>query len=119
MLYRMEWTDGPWMIASATIPDPPSWLRKHDTKASFSYSPYARSSFTDCEHITAGHINEVTILSPGREPFEPLARVLSVRPKTRFKPPATTTRNRPDPEARVFYGGDLIRRPTGQVLGVR
>jgi hypothetical protein len=112
-IHRMEWTDGPWMVAYATVHDPPRWLRRYDTKASFGFSAMWRGTFTECEHIMAALVNEVSILSPGTLPAEPLARVLSLRPIRRSD--ATT----PGPAGEVIYGGPIIRRNIGQVLGVR
>jgi hypothetical protein len=112
LLYRLEWTDGPWMVASATVHEPPAWLTKHDTKASFSFIALSRGSFTACEHVMDAFVREVSILSPGTEPAEPLARVLRLAPVD--EPPNRT------PAGEVIYGGGIIRRPgIGQVLRVR
>ena len=104
LVHRMEWTDGPWMVARATVTDPPGWLRTNDTKASFAFNALARGTFTTCEHVMEALINEVSILSPGKQPAEPLARVLSLRA---VKPAVA----RAGTEGEVIYGnGQVIRR---------
>ncbi len=78
-LFRMEWVDGPWICASATVDDLPRWLRRSDTKASFGYRTLARGTFTECELVTKAIVDEVSVLLR-LTPREPLAEVLSVRP---------------------------------------
>ena len=81
--------------------DPPGWLRKHNTKASFAFIALGQGTFTECEHVTDALINEVGILSPGTRPAEPLARVLSLRPLAATATPDRDTAG----EDVVFYGG--------------
>ena len=48
-LFTMEWTDGPWICARATLDDPPGWLRhtrrRHRSRA---------GTFTRLRTTTAG-----------------------------------------------------------------
>ena len=86
-------------MAVATITDPPSWLRR-GTPASFEIKAARRSSFDEAV-LRSGYVTEVSILSPGVEPCEPLARVLTFDPA---KP-------RPAAREEVIHGnGQIIRR---------
>ena len=40
-LWRWDWVDGPWVVAHATLTDPPSWLRR-GTRASFGFGVVQR-----------------------------------------------------------------------------
>jgi hypothetical protein len=112
-LYRMEWLDGPWHVASCTLPgEKPSWLQR-GCPASFSRKDLHRNeSFrvggTTVDRVYHSWIEEVSILGPGVRPAEPLAEVLLVK---RSEPAADE----------VFYGdGTLVRRfYANAVLGVR
>jgi hypothetical protein len=105
-----EDTDGPWLAAMATIDEPPEWLRKNDTKASFCFKPLTRSQAFGCEIVRHGILDEVSVLSPDRRPQEPLARVVSLREAE----PGL------NPGDQVFYGGQVLRRPgIGRVLALR
>lgn len=128
MLYRMEWTDGPWLCASATVTDPPSWLSR-DTRASFAFIPFQRSSFIragEADHVRKAWVTEVSVLSPGIEPAEPLARVMSLRKadpvaarSASHWPPGTIVRNLPDGTQEITHTQrHIIRRPGGRVLAV-
>ena len=123
-IFTMDWTDGPWWVALATIDGtPPAWMRRYDTKCSFRIATYARGSFTDAELVRGALVSEVSVLSPGTEPAEPLAQVLSVRP-TEMKPAisravASAVRN-VDPSVRhaqedAARRGVLYRPAIGQV----
>jgi hypothetical protein len=73
-----------------------------------------------CEVVRHGIVTEVSVLTTST-PAEPGARVLTVHPQRQptavERRPASTVAQ---PDERVFYGGELIRRPNvGQVLGVR
>ncbi len=107
-LFQMDWTDGPWICASATVTDPPCWLRRHDTKASFGrWNAHSTTHDDGWERVTSALVKEVSLLI-SLEPAEPLACVMSLREKA------------PAPVGDVAYGdGSVIRRPIGQVLGVR
>lgn len=87
-LFRGEWTDGPWLFASATVTDPPGWLRKHDTKASLGFHPFGRRSYTEAETVSGALVREVSLLSPSALPAEPLARVERVWELEPAKKPA-------------------------------
>ena len=99
---------GPWLVASATVTDPPRWLREHETKASFSFAAMSRGTFIEAEHIMSALVNEVSILSPGKEPAEPLACVTFLR-----------TVEAAAPVEELYGGGPLIRRNIGRVLAIR
>ncbi len=78
----MRWDDetGPWLAALATVTDPPVWLKRDETKASFGFKPAGTSrDVFDCEILRRGLVTEVSILSPSVKPAEPLAKVLSLR----------------------------------------
>jgi hypothetical protein len=47
------------MVASATVHEPPAWLRKHGTKASFAVHTLARGTWTKYEHVTDAFISGV------------------------------------------------------------
>ncbi len=80
-LTRFEDTDGPWLACIAEIEDVPCWLRKNETKVSFSYKPAATShDVFGCEISRRGYITEVSVLSPATVPAEPLAKVLTLHP---------------------------------------
>ncbi len=84
-LTRWEDTDGPWLAAIAEITDRPEWLER-GTRASFGYGPiHTAPDVFGCEILRRGIVNEVSVLSPGREPAEPLACVLALHP-TEAKP---------------------------------
>lgn len=75
MIWKGEWVDGPWYFARAAIDKPPAWLRKCDTKASFGLLPYERRTYTEGELLAGALVTEISILSPGTLPAEPLACV--------------------------------------------
>lgn len=126
-LFEMDWIDGPWVCARATVSDPPCWLKRYETKASFSRWNIHSTPVGESDRVTSAFVKEVSILSPTTEPREPFACVLSIRPT---ETPHTTTRTTAAPIARapvqpvggeVFYSapGTVLRRTVGQVLGVR
>lgn len=49
--------------------------------------------------VTSAIVREVSVLSPGVNPAEPLARVVCL------------TRERAEPEDEIIYGGPLLVRP--------
>ena len=111
-LTRFEDTDGPWLAALATVTDRPAWL-KRGTRASFGYRGGRTSSF-DGDVLRQGWVTEVSVLTADHEPLEPGARVLTLRENANpIRPVAPAG-------ATVIAGnGQLLRRPVGQVLGVR
>lgn len=125
-LMRFEDTDGPWLVAVATVTDRPEWL-KRGTRASFGCKLARYSSFERHDVMRKGYVTEVSVLTVGHEPLEPGARVLTLRENANpiLPEPTPTSAGVPPPVASagavpgVFYGGGLIRRPSGQVLGVR
>jgi hypothetical protein len=63
-----------------------------------------------CEILRRGLLTEVSVLSPGCEPAEPLARVLTLHP----------TETKPRAEEIILPAGSLVVRPgIGQVLALR
>jgi hypothetical protein len=133
-LFRFEDVDGPWWAALADVDDPPAWLER-GTPASFAFAAVHRRGewFGPAERIADGLVNEVSVLSPGTRPAEPLARVLTFRPldvppeaasrKTIARRPADTELTDYEIAARAWQERapvGMIRRPAiGTVLGVR
>lgn len=70
--------DGPWVVAIAEVTERPSWL-KRGTPASFEAICPRYCSFGN-PILRSGLVTEVSVLSPGVEPAEPLAQVLYVKP---------------------------------------
>ena len=106
-LSRLECGDGPWFVAAATITDPPSWLRR-GTPASFAFKCPRLSSFNEAV-MRAAYVTEVSVLSPGFQPAEPLARVLTFDPA---KPPAAPPKppSRPAASRVVHQPAPRLRR---------
>ena len=108
-LFQMDWTDGPWICASATVPDDAaSWI-KRGAGASFGSRVLDRRQVnirdTTADVVAHALVDEVSVLI-AKKPGEPRAAVLSVQ---REEPPAART-VRPS-EGEVIYGdGTLIRR---------
>jgi hypothetical protein len=81
-LFRLEWIDGPWLAARATVPgDLPTWF-KRGAPASCGYLPLHRRDVaiagTRADVIGNALLREISVLSPGVEPAEPLAEVMLV-----------------------------------------
>jgi len=117
-LYELEVGGSKWVTASATVTDPPAWLRKH-TPASFRrHDAYTVESVKGAQRVGAAFVGEVSVLPPGVEPAEPLARVITFAPAKEPKPAA---RHPAKPKGAVTYGsGQLLIRPNiGTVLSVR
>ena len=99
-------------------PRAPAWLRNYETKASFGFSADQRGLFTEAETIAGALVNEVSILSPGTKPAEPLARVMLVKRST--VPTSSHRAVAADDQGTVFNGGPMLRRPNiGRVTAVR
>ena len=110
-LFTMPWTDGPWIVARAEITDPPAWLRTYETKASFGrWDVHATRHEDGWERVTSALVKEVSLLSPGVEPSEPRACVLS------FRPTVEPTASR---EGQVILGGPTLRRSFPTKLTIR
>jgi hypothetical protein len=138
-LTRYEDTDGPWLAAIAEITELPCWLRKYESKASFGYLPAGTSNDVfGCEIARRGLVTEVSVLSPGCKPAEPLAQVLTLNPtetpKTsvaRVHAPVPAAAGGVvhdwaprEPQALAWADearrrGSVVRIGTGHVLGVR
>lgn len=116
-LVRVEWLDGPWLCARATVDHAPAWLRTR-TKASFGFVPHNTRTYAN-DLIAGALVREVTVLSPGRKPAEPCAEVLLLRhvspaAEVGAASVAAAGENTPDPTGRV------LRRPgIGTVIAIR
>ena len=108
--------DGRWVIAHCDVDEPPGWLRR-DTPASMSWCNLGTREPMPggwTRHI-AGMVTEVTLLSPGKQPAEPGARVWHIDRGT--PTPAPEPARQPDDV--THGGGQVIRRDVGQVIRVR
>jgi hypothetical protein len=107
-LWEFQDVDGPWLVAHAEISDPPAWL-KTGTKASVAFSNLHDQHVNEWRRILRGLVTEVSILSPGVLPAEPLAQVVLLR----------ETASESERGGQLIHGGALIRRAgIGQVLAV-
>jgi hypothetical protein len=82
-LFELDWIDGPWIAARATVTDPPVWLKRGETKASFGSKTYDRREIdirgTSADIVAKAFVEEVSVLSPSVKPAEPRAEVWSYR----------------------------------------
>jgi len=121
-IYKLD-DDGPWLVGIGTMTgERPEWL-KRGTPASLRCYPLFRRDVVIRERradvIAKALLDEISVLSPGNEPGEPLARVLLLR-ESPVAVRDTSGRASAGGEGEVFYGGPIIRRPNiGRVLGVR
>jgi hypothetical protein len=127
--------DGPWFVARASVTKPPGWL-KRGTPASLSFHSMGRASSEsrqvyeaivrrgiadakpagEWEYVERALVGEVSILSPGVQPAEPLAKVLLVE---RADSPVAVPDRSVAGEQVIHGDGRLLRRPAiGRVLGV-
>jgi hypothetical protein len=108
----IDWNDGPWIYASATVDDPPSWLERR-APASFCHHPYDRREVTirdrSAEVVYATFVDEVSVLSRANTPAEPRAHAWVFDEPTK-----------PSPVEVIHHppGGVLVRRNLGKVLAV-
>lgn len=90
-LFKLDWLDGSWVCARATVNTPPAWL-KRGTRASFGFLAPDRREInirgTKAEVIAWAIVNEVSVLSAAKSPAEPCAEVLSYRPAQAPSSPA-------------------------------
>lgn len=122
-----------WLTAFCEITDPPCWLEK-GTPASISYAALHRQELEGWMITRKGLVTEVSVLSPGKRPAEPLAQVVSFSPVERPAAAVPSTSDRvaaadssplewPDEAARRWAAaaplGTIRRVGVGQVLGVR
>ena len=105
-LWAMDWTDGPWICArrggrSACL------VAEADTAVSFAYVSVPETEHADGWYrVTSGLVRELS-LRTGVKPVEP-------------RPACCRSDDRNHRSRDVSYGdGTIIRRPIGQVLGVR
>jgi hypothetical protein len=83
-MFLMDWVDGPWMCAKATVDaGAPTWLQR-GARASFEYRSLDTREYnirgTKADVVAKAMVSEVSVLSPSTKPAEPLAAVLSYRP---------------------------------------
>ena len=94
-LFKMDWTDGPWICARATVNTPPSWLKRGSAASFCCKAPDLREiniRGTKAEVIAWAIAREVSVLSPSKRPAEPRAEVVSYRPaEVRSSPAAVPT----------------------------
>jgi hypothetical protein len=131
-----EWddTDGRWVFARCVIDEVPEWLRGGSYSGSAASMAWVNLSHSQempggWRRFNRGLITEVNILTPSLEPVEKRARVVllqrstaTVRPKPLAAGALPTTRASTQPaggEVTHVPPGATLRRPCGQVLGVR
>ncbi len=119
-LCTMTFTDGPWIVARGIVDDAPGWLRTYQTKASFGrWDVHATTHADGWERVTSAIVREVSLLSPALEPAEPLAQVVLLQCSTARSSAPTTRAALPADGVIHTPPGATLRRPGGQVLGVR
>ena len=68
-LFQLDWTDGgPWICARATVTDPPIWLKRHETKASFGRWDIHSTPVGGSLRVTSAWMREVSVLHPQSNP---------------------------------------------------
>ena len=117
-IVRMEESTGPWLVGRAVVTDPTAWLRR-GTAASLGSKILHRSSCYD-DLVHSAIVAEISVLSPGVKPAEPLAQVTLLERVGPASSPAARPSSPDRAAGEVIYGGQLIRRPgIVRVLGVR
>ena len=116
-LFQVDWMDGPWICARATLTAPPVWP-KRGTGASFESISLQRNDWdihgVKADVIAHAIVKEVSALSTKR-PAEPRAEVLTCY---RTEPVPGSPELQPGDQ--VIYGnGQLIRRYFPAVITVR
>jgi hypothetical protein len=99
-LMRLRDSDGWWLCAIATLEKCPVWL-KRGVPSSFRFNRLQSDGFGN-DIVRAGLVREVSVLSSA-EPYEPLARVWSVKAVEEAKPkaaPAVVRRSEPSARGR-------------------
>lgn len=119
-LFELEDVDGWWWAVRVTVDEKPWWLGR-GTRASWRVRPIHRAALGHSERVLKGWIDQVSVLSPGVEPAEPFAQVMSLResdePAARSSPAVA-----PGGLAagEVIYGnGQLVRRYFPTAITVR
>ena len=103
--FELDWTDGLWIVARGTAVDPPAWIERYHTKASFGYFDVHIAE----NRVSLAWVKEVSVLSREHEPREPDACVLSIR--------RADTRPSPGVVASTSaVAGEVIYDKPGQVL---
>ena len=122
-----EWddTNGRWVVARCELDDPPGWLRggSRGTAASMSWIDLSHSQEmpSGWRRYNRGLVTEVSVLTHGFEPVEKLARVMLLKRSTATSSAPTTRASALPADGEVIHlpPGATLRRPGGQVLGVR
>lgn len=120
-LFTMPFTDGEWIVARGVIDRPPDWLQPHRTKASVGYwKVHSTPHINGSTRITSAIVEEISVLTD-LEPAEPLAEVMLLQRSTAPSSRPTIRASVQPAGDEVIYSppGAVLRRPTGQVLGVR
>lgn len=112
--FELDWTDGLWICAVGTISDPPPWIERYHTKASFGYWDVHASE----NRVSQTWVKEVSLLSRSVEPAEPGACVCcrsgepTQDPHRRSSPPppiAPSVRSSSTSPARCFAATSRLR----------
>jgi len=99
--------DGLWHAATATVDDPPEWL-KRGSACSIGFITLSQTQHHGCLRVLDAALKEVSLVSPTHRPLEPLARVLTLG--IAHREPAEET---------IGTAGVTIRRNLGTLLAVR
>jgi hypothetical protein len=104
-LFTMDWIDGPWICARATLDNPPGWLKPYTTRASF-----GRLDVSESERVSRAFVKEVT-LCLATEPNEPGAELVSLK-----RTEATQSTGEEIIDTKPML---LVRPGIGHVIGIR
>jgi hypothetical protein len=108
--------DGDWLVARAELyPDAPDWIKK-GSPASFLSACLNESSFIP-GYIYGAYAREVSILQR-QKPAEPGARLIFLYEPVPGRP-RKSMRSSSRGEEIIHPRGTILRRNTGQILGVR
>lgn len=117
-ILRLEDVDGPWFMGRCVVTNPPGWL-KRGTPASLSSKILARSTFSE-DIICDGFVHEISVLSPGVRPAEPLARVeLYKRSSPAAPKPKPLSSGRSSAGEEIIHGCGRIRRTFPATITIR
>ena len=104
---------GRWVVGRCRIDAPPSWLRR-GTPASLGSRPLQTSEMNGWTIIGRPLVDEISIVSASHCALEPCAEVALYRQAKEPKPTV-------QPAGEMIYTplDAILRRPSGQILGVR
>ena len=120
-----------WLIGTFRLNQRSSWSGvakdrlEIGTPVSLAWEPNAMGDFLGdgIKRMVCGQLLEVSIVPDGAIRGAEIIRKIALPQKSRLPSPSPqarpTTSNRVEPAGEVVYGGPLIRRNIGQVLGVR